>query len=247
MAFVVNDRVQQTTTTTGTGTITFDASVPSGFQGFVAGIGSGNITNYCISDGVNWETGIGTVTAGGADTLSRTVLQSSNADALVNFPAGVKTVICVISADKSLYKNDAGTIQGVPAGSFTPTLGGSTGDGGAHTYSVQEGVYQRIGAWVIFNLRMAVTTIHASPPTGNVAIRGLPFVADRYAPCSAFPSKVTSPANAQQLNWYANVSTSALAAEWQLATGEASSNLLCTQIANGFNLFAGGVYRTAAA
>lgn len=133
------------------------------------------------------------------------------------------------------------------AGTFTPTLGGSTGDGGAHTYSVQEGFYQRVGAWVTFNLRMTVTTIHASPPTGNVAIRGLPFAADLYGPCSVFSSIVTAPANALQLNWYANASTSTLAAEWQFTTGAASSNLLCTQIANGFNMSAGGVYRTNAA
>ena len=94
MTLVVGDRIQETTTTTGTGTITLLGAVTQ-FQSFAAGVGNGNSTYYTIADqsGVNWEEGIGTYTTSGS-TLTRTVLASSNAGALVNFPAGTKNVFC---------------------------------------------------------------------------------------------------------------------------------------------------------
>ena len=91
MALVLKDRVKTTTTTTGTGTVTL-GSAAAGYQSFSV-IGDGQQTYYVISDGTNWETGTGTYTASGT-TLSRTqVFESSNGDALVDFPAGVKDVI----------------------------------------------------------------------------------------------------------------------------------------------------------
>ena len=83
MAFVLNDRVKQTSTSTGTGTINLSASAETGFETFVAGIGTTNSTFYCIShDGTSeFEVGIGTVTDASPDTLSRdTVISSSNSD-----------------------------------------------------------------------------------------------------------------------------------------------------------------------
>lgn len=100
MALVLKDRVKETTTTTGTGTITL-AGAATGFQSFAA-IGNGNTTYYAISGGSEWEVGIGTYTASGT-TLSRTtVLASSNAGALVSFSAGTKDVICTYPADKAI-------------------------------------------------------------------------------------------------------------------------------------------------
>lgn len=92
MALVLADRVQQTTVSTGTGTITL-ASAVSGFQSFSA-IGDGNTTYYTIVDSStgDWEVGLGTYTSSGT-TLSRTtVLSSSNSGSLVNFGAGTKQV-----------------------------------------------------------------------------------------------------------------------------------------------------------
>jgi hypothetical protein len=101
MALVLDDRVQETTTTTGTGTLTLAGAV-LGYQSFAA-IGDGNTTYYCITDGINWETGIGTYTASGT-TLARTkVLESSNAGSLVNFSDGSKNVFVTYPAAKSVY------------------------------------------------------------------------------------------------------------------------------------------------
>ena len=103
-AFVINDRVKQTTTTTGTGTIDLTGT-ETGFETFVAGIGDGVQTYYAIvHDGTaDFEVGTGTVTDAGTDTLSRqSVISSSNSDALVDFGAGSKTVFCTLPAKKTI-------------------------------------------------------------------------------------------------------------------------------------------------
>lgn len=97
MALVLKDRVKELSTTTGTGTLTL-AGAPLGFRSF-AQVGDGNTTYYAIVDPSGaWEVGVGTYTASGT-TLSRdSVLSSSNADALVNFPAGTKEVFVTLPA-----------------------------------------------------------------------------------------------------------------------------------------------------
>ena len=75
MALVLNDRVKETSITTGTGTLNLAGAV-SGFQTFVAGIGNSNVTYYAIvnDSGTEFEIGIGTVTDASPDTLSRTTI-----------------------------------------------------------------------------------------------------------------------------------------------------------------------------
>ena len=110
MALVVKDRVQETTTTTGTGTITL-AGAKTDFQSFSV-IGDGNTTYYAIvgSSTDEWEVGLGTYTASGT-TLSRdTVLESSNSGSLVNFSAGNKDVFCTYPAEKAAYKDTTNTV-----------------------------------------------------------------------------------------------------------------------------------------
>ena len=104
MALVINDRVKETSTTTGTGTFSL-AGAETGFETFVAGVGDTNTTYYAIShDGTDeWEVGVGTVTDAATDTLSRdTIISSSNSDAAVNFTAGGKTVFCTLPAKKTI-------------------------------------------------------------------------------------------------------------------------------------------------
>jgi len=104
MALVINDRVKETSTTTGTGTFSLDGASQD-FETFVAGVGTGNTTYYCIVNAGTgeFEVGVGTVTDATPDTLSRdTVLSSSNSDALVTFTAGTKDVFCTIPAKKTI-------------------------------------------------------------------------------------------------------------------------------------------------
>ena len=100
MAFKLNDRVKESSTTTGTGTITLGGAV-SGFESFSAGIGGDNTTYYCIFEtGTNnFEVGFGTLNSG-ASTLARTyVISSSNSDAKVSF-AGPTEVFCTVPGAK---------------------------------------------------------------------------------------------------------------------------------------------------
>jgi hypothetical protein len=99
MALVIADRVRETSTTTGTGTLTLAGAV-SGFQTFSTAIGNTNTCYYTIVNGSEWEVGLGTVAAG---TLARTtVLKSSNAGSAVNFSAGTKDVFATYPADKAV-------------------------------------------------------------------------------------------------------------------------------------------------
>ena len=108
MAFVINDRVKETSTTTGTGTFTLDGAT-TGFETFSSAIGNSNVTYYTIhtQNGTQFEVGIGTV---GAGTLARdTVISSSNSDAAVTFTAGTKDVFCTMPASKVAYVDDTGS------------------------------------------------------------------------------------------------------------------------------------------
>src|SRR5210317_1019861 len=111
MALVVNDRVKETSTTTGTGTLNLDVA-SLGFETFVAGIGNTNTTYYSIvNENGEFEVGIGTVTDAATDTLSRdTILSSSNSDAAVNFSAGTKDVFCTLPASKAVILDSSGNI-----------------------------------------------------------------------------------------------------------------------------------------
>jgi hypothetical protein len=104
MALIVNDRVKETSTTTGTGTLNL-AGAETGYESFVSGIGTTNTTYYAIelNSANEFEVGIGTVTDASPDTLSRdTVISSSNGDALVNFSAGTKNVFCTLPAKRAM-------------------------------------------------------------------------------------------------------------------------------------------------
>ena len=107
MPLVVKDRVQETSTTTGTGTFTLAGAV-SGFQSFSV-IGNANTTYYAIVGGSEWEVGLGTYTSSGT-TLSRdTVLESSNGGTKVNFSAGTKNVFVTYPAEEAVYQDANGT------------------------------------------------------------------------------------------------------------------------------------------
>jgi hypothetical protein len=111
MPLVLKDRVKETASSPGTGTVTL-LGASTGYQSFSA-IGDGNTTYYTIADqsGANWEVGIGTYTSSGT-TLSRdTILASSNSGSIVNFSSGTQDVFCDYPAGKTAIQNANGYVQ----------------------------------------------------------------------------------------------------------------------------------------
>jgi hypothetical protein len=110
MALVLADRVKETTTTTGTGTVTL-LGAATGFQSFAV-IGNANTTYYTIAGQTTseWEVGIGTYTSAGT-LLARTTVLSNSAGtqpSALSFSAGPKDVFVTYPANKSVNV-DAGT------------------------------------------------------------------------------------------------------------------------------------------
>ena len=143
MALILADRVKDTTTTAGTGTITLSGTAPTGFQNFSV-IGDGNTTYYTIAgqSTSEWEVGIGTYTSSGT-TLSRTtVLASSNSGSLVVFSAGTKDVFVTYPAERSVNLSSAAltsgrvpyaTTDGLLVDASTLTFNGTTFTAGVPT------------------------------------------------------------------------------------------------------------------
>ena len=111
MAHVINDRVKETTTTTGTGAVSLGGAV-TGFETFAAGIGNSNTTYYAIvhQTAAEFEVGLGTLDGDSSDLTRTTVISSSNSDSAVDFAAGTKDVFVTIPASKLVFEdvnNDA--------------------------------------------------------------------------------------------------------------------------------------------
>lgn len=110
MALVLANRVQETSTTTGTGTLTLAGAV-LGYQTFAAGIGTGNTCYYAITSTTGaWEVGIGTV---GTGTLARTTLLSSSTGSLVSF-TGTLNVYVTYPSEKSVNLDASNVITNYP-------------------------------------------------------------------------------------------------------------------------------------
>jgi hypothetical protein len=124
MALILKDRVQVTSTTTGTGTFTLGSAV-AGFQDFSV-IGDGNTTYYVITNNVDWEVGLGTYTSSGT-TLSRdSILESSNSGNAVDWTAGTKNVFVTYPAEKAVTLDGTETLTNKTLTSptlTTPALG----------------------------------------------------------------------------------------------------------------------------
>ena len=128
MALVLNDRVRETSTSQGTGTINLAGAV-TGFQTFVSGIGTGNTTYYAIyEEGTNlFEIGLGTVTDATPDTLSRTTVlsNSSGNTSNIDFNSGgssTLSVFCTMPASKSVFLDATGTPVGAASNGFAVAM-----------------------------------------------------------------------------------------------------------------------------
>jgi len=111
MTFKTDDRVYETSTTTGTGTYTLAGAV-TGFQAFSV-MGAGATCPYFATDDTNWEVGIGTIGTGPSTLARTTILASSNAGSAVNWGSGTRKIRCGLPADmaipRALSKSVAGS------------------------------------------------------------------------------------------------------------------------------------------
>jgi hypothetical protein len=158
MAFVLADRVKETTTTTGTGTVTL-AGASTGFQSFAV-IGDANTTYYTIAGqaGNEWEVGIGTYTSSGTTLARTTVLSNSSGTqpSALNFSAGTKDVFVTYPAE---FTSNAigGGIGAVQLNADTVTVSGTIAAGqngfSVGPLTVASGVSITVASgqrWVVF-------------------------------------------------------------------------------------------------
>ena len=174
MAFVIADRVRETTTTTGTGTITLAGAVTN-FETFTANLSNSDTTYYAIVDNTNgaFEVGLGTFTASGT-TLARSVLASSNSNNLVDFGAGTKDVFITVPASKIVVEDGSNNVAiggTVTATAFSGSGAGLTG------VDVVNDTSPQLGGALDVQTHDIVTTSNrdlelAPNGTGNVVVRG---------------------------------------------------------------------------
>lgn len=109
MALVINDRVKETTTTSGTNPFTLAGAV-TGFETFGAGVGNSNTTYYAVTlpNTSEFEVGLGTLNSDSTTLTRTTVISSSNSDNAVSFSSGTKTIFCTIPASKSVFLDASG-------------------------------------------------------------------------------------------------------------------------------------------
>lgn len=147
MALQFGNRIKVATATTGTGTITLGAA-ESGYQSFAdGGITNANTVHYLIEDGTSWEIGTGTYTSSGT-TLSRTPLESTNADAAISLSGSATVAVTAFASDIPISPYVAG-------GTDVPVTDGGTGASTAAdartnlgvAYGVQE-LWVPASAWV---------------------------------------------------------------------------------------------------
>jgi hypothetical protein len=169
MALVLNDRVKESTTTTGTGTVTLGGAV-QGFETFAAGIGNSNTTYYCIQLNTEFEVGLGTLSSDSSTLARTTIISSSNSDSAVNFSAGAKFVFCTMPASKSLVLDASNNIT-LPAKLIMPDVTSGkilVGDGTSYEEVAVSGdvTIASSGAITIANNAVETAMINADAVTG---------------------------------------------------------------------------------
>jgi hypothetical protein len=130
MALQLKDRVLETASAPGTGTVTL-LGASLGYQSFNTALTSGNTTYYAIADlgGANWEVGIGTFTS--PNQLARnTILESSSGGSAVNFSSGTQNVFITYPAEKSVNLDASDNVS--PLGTIASGTWNATAIGAAY-------------------------------------------------------------------------------------------------------------------
>jgi hypothetical protein len=109
MALVVADRVQETTSTTGTSDYVL-LGAAAGYQSFGAVLANGDTTYYAITNDTDWEVGIGTYSTTGPTLARTTILASSNGGSAVSWGVGVKNIFISYAASKASFLDANGAL-----------------------------------------------------------------------------------------------------------------------------------------
>jgi hypothetical protein len=140
MALQLRDRVLETASAPGTGTVTL-LGASLGYQSFNTALTSGSTTYYTIADlgGANWEVGVGTFTSPN-QLVRNTVLSSSGGGSTVNFSSGTQNVFITYPSSQAIYEDASGNVS--PLGTITSgtwnatTIGPVYGGTGISSYTV---------------------------------------------------------------------------------------------------------------
>ena len=174
MAFKLADRVKESTVTTGTGAIALGGAVTN-FETFSANLSNSDTTYYAIVDSTNnaFEVGLGTYNSSG-NTLSRSVIASSNSNSAVNLGVGTKEVFITAIADKIVVEDGSNNVSiggTVTATAFSGSGAGLTG------VDVVNDTSPQLGGNLDMNGNDIVTTSNADLElapngTGKVVVKG---------------------------------------------------------------------------
>ena len=173
MAFVTADRVKDTSTTTGTGSITVSGAAPTGYRTFSAVLSATDTFYYCIQGQTTAEFEVGIGTYSSTNVFARTtVLASSNSNNAVSFSAGTKNVFLTLAATKTLQlgPSDTLTAGSVPYGTGTALAYTAAGTSGQFLKSNGASA----PTWVTASGTGTVTSVDVSGGTTGLTTSGGP-------------------------------------------------------------------------
>ena len=169
MALVIDDRVKETSISTGTGTVTLDGASQD-FVGFVGGIGAGKNTYYCITNTGSDEFEVGTGVVNAGVTLTITVVNPGSGNKYYT-DGSLQATVNLAEGVTYTFNMDDSSVDSHPL-KISTTADGTHGGGSSYNTGV---VYKLDGSTVtesayVSGFSSATTrrlelTVAASAPT----------------------------------------------------------------------------------